>query len=146
MQVIKPAERLINALDGENAPYFSTWPDDTGVPQTLERPELSEALAKLMEFAVALKGELEVQLAEPAPQTFELKSAIVHNLISILMKNFPELPLSRGRYDRKEKRAIGSTPEFVRRAFFEITEQHDELAEDIKDTLAWVREFGPLPG
>jgi len=143
VQVIKPAERLFTALAEENSPYFSTWPNDTGITDVLHPQKLKEELQKLLDFAVALRGELECQLAEPAPQTFELKADIVGNLLSIAKKNFPEMRFSRGQYNRKERKMMGSIPEFVRRAFFEITELHDELAEDIKDTLADAWEFGP---
>ena len=101
VQVINPATRLLTALDDKNAHYFSSWPNDTGITHVLDRSESNQVLAKLLDFATALKGELEYQLAEPAPQTSELKAAIVFNILSIAMDTFPQLKFSRGQYDNR---------------------------------------------
>jgi len=107
---------------------FSTWPS-ADPPPFPDPVALSEAIRQLRDFALSLRCSLEKDVEEKINHTNELKFAIVYELVETLRDHFPDIKITRGNYDKDLRKQIGVVPEFVRRAFYEITglrERHDK--------------------
>jgi hypothetical protein len=135
-QVIGPAERLLDALDGANRPYFSEWPDEYRLPDRPHLDSAHEPLNTVREHAIALRDNLEGQLSQKIAHTSEMRYDIVTVLIDILKEHFPDIRRSRGQYDSQLRATVGAIPDYVRRAFFEITGSTEQLDAPIQQALA----------
>jgi hypothetical protein len=145
-QVIAPADRLLDALDEANRPYFAEWPDEYRLP---DRPDLDEARSRIEEVhhhATALRDSLEGQLSQKIAHTSEMRYDIVTALLDILKKHFPDIKQSRGQYDDHLRTTVGTIPDYVRRAFLEITGSTEQLDAPIQQALARPRKSEPKSG
>jgi len=145
-QVIGPAERLLDALDDANRPYFSDWPDEYRFP---DRPDLDEArdpVKTIREYATALRDSLSSQRLQKIAHTSEMRYDIVTALLDILKEHFPDVRRTRGQYDRQLGRTVGVIPDYVRRAFFEITGSTEQLDAPIQQALVRPRKSEPKFG
>lgn len=129
--VLKPTERLLDALDKNNQHMFATWPDDVSFPAFPNRPSLLNSLRQLHTFATILHDNLDWFRKENAPLNEEFRFDILFELTTLLRTHFPEVPISRGLRDR-EKGVIGSYPEFMSLAYFEIAGSKQRLEHQIK--------------
>lgn len=144
--VITPAERLLDALNGANRPYFAEWPDEYRLP---DRPDLDQArgpLTAIHDHAVAVRDNLEGQLSQKIAHTSEMRYDIVTTLLDILKEHFPDMKRSRGQYYRDLRKTVGAIPDYVRRAFFEITRCTEQLDGPIQQALARPRKIEPKSG
>lgn len=144
--VVNPAEKLLAALDDAKRPYFSEWPDEYRFP---DRPDLDatrEPLDAIREHAIALRDNLDGQLSQKIAHTSEMRYDIVTTLIDILSEHFPDIRRSRGQYDGHLRTTVGAIPDYVRRAFFEITGSTEQLDAPIQQALARRRKSEPKSG
>lgn len=145
-QVIKPAERLLDALGDANRPYFAEWPHEYRLP---DRPNLDgarEPLNAVHEHAIALRDTLDGQLSQKIAHTSEMRYDIVTALLDILKEHFPDMKRSRGQYDGDLGVTVGVIPDYVRRAFFEITGSTEQLDAPMQQALARPRKSEPKSG
>jgi hypothetical protein len=134
-QVIGPAERLLDALDDANRPYFAEWPDEYRLP---DRPDLEEArnrIEAVHRHTTALRDSLDDQLLQKIAHTSEMRYDIVTTLLDILKEHFPDVNRSRGQHYRDLRKTVGAIPDYVRRAFFEITGSTEQLDAPIQQAL-----------
>ena len=136
--VLKPIERLENALRSENDPHFRHWeeygdcrPLITGSFLT----ELSALKAKTQILSEWMKREIDGENAGKIAHTNEIRSYIVYIAIDAVRDHFPEIKLSRGNWDNKLKVMEGRTPAYVRRVFLETTGCHEPLDSKIADFI-----------
>lgn len=144
--VITPAERLLNALGEHNRPYFAEWPDEYRLP---DRPILDDARNRIEEIqrhATALRDNLNDQLSQKIAHTSEMRYDIVTALLDILKEHFPDVKRTRGQYDRQLGRTVGVIPDYVRRAFFEITGSTEQLGAPMQQALARPQKSEPKSG
>lgn len=137
--VLNPTERLLHSLGKKSQHMFATWPDDVSFPAFPNRPSLLNSLRQLHTFAKTLHDNLDWFRKENAPLSEEFRFDILFELTTLLRTYFPEVPISRGVRDR-EKCVIGSYPEFMSLAYFEITRSKQQLEHQIK---ILVKDFGP---
>ncbi len=133
--VIRPIERLKVAGDRENLPYFHHW-EDGADPKCMIADELLADLAELRAKAEDLTESLQIEIQQDISHSSEIRFDIVFNALGDLHEHFPEIKLSRGNWDREYKCSFGRVPDYVRRVFFEITEQNEKLDGVIKDVVA----------
>ncbi len=137
--VLRPIERLEDALLEQNRPHFVHWEDAlffksvTSAPRDHE--DLLSKLHELKNLARGIVAMLEVDLEMKVETTDEIRFSIVSGCIDDLRDFYPEFPLSRGNWDPELKRMIGTLPEFVRRVFLEITGHHEQLDGPIQHAL-----------
>lgn len=136
--VQKPAETLIKALNEQNKPHFSTWPDhDFQIPYE-KINEVGNLLPDLLAAANNLHDHLQYYRElekERAEHTTELKYEIVSDLIDLFAKFFPELPRTRGTYDNDLRRFTGPFPFYVQEAYLEITGVWEGLDRPIRSSI-----------
>ena len=144
--VLSPTETLLDALSESRLPYFSEWPGDRRIPARPDFGELGEKLSELRAYANALKVVLEYQLGMNAQHTPEMRYDIVGNLIDLLAEHFPEIPRTRGQYDKGLGITVGQVPDFVRRAFLEITGSSEQLDAPIQAVIGTDRKTQPKGG
>jgi hypothetical protein len=130
-RVLNPADKLLSALRIENRSMFSAWPSDLAVP---DLAPISSAIENLQRFAIELRQDLLQQQQDDAGHNDEIRSDIVDNLIYQLREHFPEIKLSRGVYE-PALGVVGAIPEYVRRAFREITDSDESLDRVIQQVL-----------
>jgi hypothetical protein len=144
--VLSPVETLLFALSERTRPYFSEWPGDRRIPARPDFAELSDKLTALRAYADALRVALDYQLGMEAPHTSEMRYDIVANLIELLAEHFPEVPRTRGQYERSQEGTVGRMPDFVRRAFREITDSDERLDATIQAVVEGERRTQPKRG
>jgi hypothetical protein len=142
-QVLNPLDRLLNALSEDNRPMFSTWPGDTPPPVKIDFKKTSDDLEQLLSFAKYLKQELRNQQSDDANHSQEIRAMIVYDIILVLREIVPELSPSRGTYDKKSKRYLGSFPEAVVSIYHEITEAYDERLDRLIASFAKSKKSKP---
>jgi hypothetical protein len=145
-QVIGPAERLLDALDDAKRPYFAEWPDEYRFP---DRPDLDEARSRIDNVyhrAMALRDSLRSQRLQKITHTSEMRYDIVTTLLDILKEHFPGIKLTRGQHDRDLRETVGIIPDYVRRAFLEITGSAEQLDAPIQQALVRPRKSEPKSG
>lgn len=134
--VLKPIERLENALDEKNDPHFRHW-EQYGDIEPLVGDDFSDALAVLKEKTQSLSNwmqqEIDGETAGKIAHTNEIRSYIVFVAMDEARKHFPDLKLSRGNWDEKHNAMMGRTPDYVRRVFLETTGAHEQLDNKIKE-------------
>jgi hypothetical protein len=138
-QVIAPVEKLLHALGEHNRPYFSEWPEEYRLG---ERPDFDEAHSRIEEIlhhATALRASMDDQLLQKFAHTSEMRYDIVAALIDLLKAHFPEVMRSHGQYDHQLGQTVGTIPDYVRRAFLEITGSAEQLDAPIQQALAQPR-------
>jgi hypothetical protein len=145
-QVIAPAERLLNALDDTNRPYFAEWPDEYRLPDRPDLGAMREPTRAVRDYAIALRDNLDDQLSQKIAHTSEMRYDIVTTLVDILKAHFPHIRRSRGQYHGHLRTTVGAIPDFVRRAFFEITGSTEQLDAPIQQALAQSRKSEPKSG
>jgi hypothetical protein len=75
------------------------------------------------------------QLEDGAPHNSEMRYDIVGSLIDLLAEHFPEISRTRGQYDKALGFTVGRTPDFVRRAYLEITDSNEQLDAPIQAAI-----------
>lgn len=146
VQVIAPVERLLDALDDANRPYFAEWPDEYRLPDRPDLDAVREPLNTVREHAIALRDNLDGQLSQKIAHTSEMRYDIVTALLDILKEHFPDIKRSRGQHYRDLRKTFGAIPDYVRRAFFEITGSTEQLDGPIQQALARPRKSEPKSG
>jgi hypothetical protein len=141
--VVAPAETLLDALSVESRPHFSDWPGYRFLRRQPNLDELRAELAALRRHARSLYFSMQRQLADGAPHNSEMRYDVVVNLIDLLAEHFPEIPRTRGQYDKALGVTVGRTPDFVRRAYREITESNEQLDAPIQAAIEIERRFQP---
>ena len=137
--VLRPIERLEDALLEQNRPHFVHWEDalffnsETSPPKGNE--DLLSRLHELKNLANGIVVSLERDLEMKVETTDEIRFSIVFGCIHDLHDFYPDFPLSRGNWDPELKQMIGTLPEFVRRIFLEITGHHEQLDGPIQLVL-----------
>jgi hypothetical protein len=144
--VLSPLEKLFDALSEGNRPYFSEWPGDRRIPARPDFVELAYKLSSLQAYAGALHVALDYQLGMNAPHNSEMRYDIVFNLVDLLAGHFPEIPRTRGQYEKSLGMTVGRTPDFVRRAFQEITGSDERLDGIIQAVIEGERKTQPRRG
>jgi hypothetical protein len=139
--VVTTAETLIDALSVENRPHFSDWPGYRFLRRRPDLDELRAELAALRRHARSLYFSMLRQLEDGAPHNSEMRYDIVGSLIDLLAEHFPEIPRTRGQYDKALGVTVGRTPDFVRRAYFEITDSNEQLDAPIQAAIEVERKF-----
>lgn len=145
-QVIGPAERLLDALDEAYRPYFAEWPDEYRLPDRPDLDDAREPLKAVREHAIALRDNLDSQLSQKIAHTSEMRYDIVIALLDILKEHFPDIKRSRGQHYRDLRKTVGAIPDYVRRAFFEITGSAEQLDGPIQQALVRPRKPEPKSG
>lgn len=145
-QVIGPAERLVDALNDANRPYFAEWPDEYRLPDRPDLDAMRGPLDAIREHATALRDNLDGQLSQKIAHTSEMRYDIVTTLVDILKAHFPDIRRSRGQYDGDLGVTVGAIPDYVRRAFREITGSTEQLDAPIQKALAQPRKSEPKSG
>ncbi len=124
----------MKALEEENRAYFSPWTAEHEIGQ----PPIDELLAtknqRVLDYAKELKSWLEYYKSKRAGLYSELKYEVVDQLIEIVRNHFPTAALSRGTHDQ-ETGYEGSTVQFLREVYFDITGVHDRLDAPIQRCL-----------
>lgn len=144
--VIGPADRLLDALDDANRPYFAEWPDEYRLPDRPDLDAVCEPLNAVREHAIALRDNLDSQLSQKIAHTSEMRYDIVTALLDILKEHFPDIKRSRGQHYRDLRKTVGAIPDYVRRAFFEITGSAEQLDGPIQQALVRARKSEPKSG
>jgi hypothetical protein len=144
--VLAPIDTLLYALSERTRPYFSEWPGDRRIPTRPDFAEVSEKLAAVHAYAEGLRVALDYQLGMKAPHNSEMRYDIVSNLIDLLAEHFPEVPRTRGQYDKSLRMTVGRMPDFVRRAFQEITGSDERLDAIIQAVVEDERRTQPKRG
>lgn len=139
-QVLNPLNRLLNALEPENRPYFSMWPHDVdeGLKRNLD--ELAEGLKVLQLMAQNTVINLVIHRRTKLPYNDLLRLHIVQRTAGILDDLVPNLKPSRGTYDRESKTFSGNYPHVIRTVFKEITGKEEPLDHLIKEVVELRRE------
>jgi hypothetical protein len=99
LNLVKPTQRLLNALSDDNAPLRSEWPDPMNAPAP-DRAVLLEELRKLYDRA----DELQHVIADRAPNTNhtqEFKADLIQAITKLFRHYFPHLPITRGVRQKK---------------------------------------------
>jgi hypothetical protein len=133
--VVAPAETLMDALSVGNRPHFSDWPGYRFLRRQPDLGELRTELAALRRHARSLYFSMLRQLEDGAPHLSEMRYDIVGNLIDLLAEHLPEVPRTRGQYDKTLGVTVGRTPDFVRRAYLEITDSNEQLDAPIQTAI-----------
>lgn len=109
--VVAPAETLLDSLSVENRPHFSDWPGYRFLRRRPHLDELRTELAALRRHARSLYFSMLRQLEDGAPHNSEMRYDIVGSLIDLLAEHFPEIPRTRGQYDKALGFTVGRTPD-----------------------------------
>lgn len=136
--VLKPIERLENALRSENDPHFRHWEEYGDCKPLITGgflTELSALKAKAQNLSEWMKREIDGENAGKIAHTNEIRSYIVYIAIDAVRDHFPDIKLSRGNWDNKLKVMEGRTPAYVRRVFLETTGRHEALDSKIADFI-----------
>lgn len=144
--MLSPLATLFDALSEANRPYFSEWPGDRRIPTRPDFADLAYKLSSLDAYAQGLHIALDYQLGMNAPHTSEMRYDIVLNLIDLLAAHFPEVPRTRGQYEKSQGGTVGRTPDYLRRAFQEITGSDERLDATIQSVVDGERRPQPKSG
>ena len=144
-QVIKPTERLLKALEPDNRPYFSDWPEEFPIRNLADLDAAAAQLEPLLAHATRLHSNLQAQLDDGISHLSEMRYDIVLNILDILREHFPEVKLSRGQHDQELGFTIGAIPDFVRAAYEEITGSREKLDAPIQSTIQLIRKSRRKP-
>jgi hypothetical protein len=142
-QVVSPAETLMVALSIQNRPHFSDWPGYRFLRRRPDLDKLRSELATLRRHARSLYVSMQRQLIDGAPHNSEMRYDIVGNLVDLLADHFPEIPRTRGQYDKALRRTVGRLPDFVRLAYLEITDVSEQLDSPIQTAIEIERKSQP---
>jgi len=95
--LVKPAQRLLEALSDDTAPLRSEWPDPMNAPEP-DRAVLRVELKKLYERADELRYCLSERASlARANHTEEFKGDLIYALTTVFRRYFPHLNASRGK-------------------------------------------------
>lgn len=97
--VLRPAEKLIDALSEENLNLLSEWPDELPSPPP-NRHALIEELTKLSNRARDLFEVLDDRKRKGSAIAQEFKIDFANALADVFERHFPHAQPSRGGYDR----------------------------------------------
>ncbi len=104
-QILKPADRLIEALSDNKLPLLSEWPEE--IQSTApNREALIAELTKLRDRAEELRDQLADRLPEEN-MTTEFLIDLGNALTKVLKDHFPQLAISRGTYDKGSSSEVG---------------------------------------
>lgn len=127
INVIKPAERLLEALTDERQPMFSRWPYPLTVPEFRDNSVLMRELSTVLESSQHLRKVLRGQQAEDTGHNQELRLEVFASLARLLRKHRPELAPSRGVYDPELRRRVGIYVDAIGIIYSKITGLQDNL-------------------
>ena len=134
--VVKPVERLLDALAEVNQPHFATWPDDSPPPPRPDPDGLAHDLDMLRAFGHFLVQQLRYQQESDAGHSQEIRAMVFCAIAPIVRQHFGvEAPASRGTYDAAEGCRVGRYPELMRLVFREITGAADLLDRLIRQEV-----------
>lgn len=145
-QVINPAEKLLDALSDNSRPYFHEWPDEYRLSERPDLDRIAPHIAELLGHGRALRDNLDGQRNDKIAHTSEMRYDIVATLVDIAREHFPEVKLARGQLYPEVGQMVGTTPEYVRRAFFEITGTNEQLDEPIRHAVPKKSKSQKKPG
>ncbi|MYM54448.1 hypothetical protein [Thalassovita mangrovi] len=97
--VVRPAEKLIEALSDESLTLLSEWPDELPSPSP-NRHALIEELTKLSNRARDLFEILDDRKRKGSAISQEFKIDFANALADVFERNFPNAQPTRGGYDR----------------------------------------------
>lgn len=133
--VISPCNKLEEALLEQNLPNFAHWENGCQLePEQIKH--LRQSLNELKQSGLSLSGTLAAEIDQDISHNSEIKHDIVFNALADLHQYFPDLPLSRGNWDTEIGNMSGSIPDYVRRFYFEVTNQNDKLNVQIQDVIS----------
>ncbi|HEY8594559.1 MAG TPA: hypothetical protein VIL84_04880 [Devosiaceae bacterium] len=138
-QVINPAQKLLGALQPEQRPHFSDWPEEYAIKNPIDLDSMSSEIEGLLDYSIRLHASLKSQLEQNVSHLSEMRYDIVYELVQLLQSHFPEIRLSRGEYYTELGKTIGTVPDFVRAAYEEITGSGEKLDAPIKSTIQLLR-------
>ena len=98
--IVRPAERLIEALSDDNLPLLSEWPDEPMSPSP-DRQVLLDNLGLLVDRARELSELLDDRKAKGSPLSREFKIDLANALTIVFERHFPAVRAARSGYDRK---------------------------------------------
>ena len=138
-QVIKPAQRLMDALQAENRPMFSTWPYPLDPPKFRDNDRLNAELTELLAETNKLRQDLRNQQADDAGHSQELRQEVFNALARLFRKHAPDVKPNRGTYDEhpdpKKRKRIGNYVDAMRLAFGTVVGRDESLDRLIRSEI-----------
>lgn len=135
INMVKPCERLLDALSDEQRPMFSTWPYPLTIPEFRDNTALKAELNAVLEFSRDLRASLQQQQSDDAGHNQELRAEIFASCARTLRRHRPELKPNRGVYDAKFRRRVGAYVEAIGLIYSEIAGQSDNLDRLIRGEM-----------
>ena len=133
--VVKPGQRLLEALQTENRPMFSTWPYPLDLPKFRNNAKLVAELSELVAEADDLRQDLRNQQADDAGHSQELRQEVFSAIARLLQKHCPDVQPNRGVYDRELRRRVGVYVDAMRLIFGKITGVQENLDRLIRSEM-----------
>jgi hypothetical protein len=133
--VVKPGQRLLEAIQTENRPMFSTWPYPLDPPKFRDNMKLMAELSELVAEADELRQGLRNQQAEDAGHSQELRQEVFSAIARLLQKHCPDVKPNRGVYDPDLRRRIGVYVDAMRLIFGKITGVEENLDRLIRSEM-----------
>lgn len=134
-EVIKPAQKILNAVSDENIPMFSTWPYPLTVPEFRDNSALVAELIKTLEHATGLRDSLRGQQEGDAAHSQELRQEIFCSIARTFRQHAPHIPPSRGEYGKQERRRRGFYVDAMRLVFLRIINEPENLDRLIRSEI-----------
>ncbi|MGC8203229.1 hypothetical protein ACP2AV_11050 [Aliiroseovarius sp. PTFE2010] len=132
--VVSPCEKLEAAFLDQSLPNFEHWEINSIFPaESIDG--IRQAIGDLKQRADGLIATMQVEIGQDISHNSEIKFTIVFDALADLHQHFPEIPLSRGNWDSEIGEMVGILPAYVRRVYFEITGEDDQLNVQIQDII-----------
>ena len=133
--VVKPGQRLLEALQTENRPMFSTWPYPLDPPKFRDNTKLVAELSELVAVADELRQDLRNQQADDAGHSQELRQEVFSAIARLMQKHCPDVKPNRGVYDSHLRRRVGIYVDAMRLIFSKITGVQENLDRLIRSEM-----------
>lgn len=133
--IVKPGQRLLEALQPENRPMFSTWPYPLDPPKFKDNAKLVAELSELVAEADELRQDLRNQQADDAGHSQELRQEVFSGIARLLQEHCPDVKPNRGVYDPELRRRVGFYVDAMRLIFGKITGVEENLDRLIRTEM-----------
>ncbi len=135
--VLNPGARLLNAIDNDMKPMFSTWPYPLTVPVFRDNGSLKNELVDLLASSTHLRDWLRSQQADDAGHSQELRQEIFNSVARLMRKHCPTVKPSRGVNDLELGRHVGVYVDAIQLIFGKITGAVDNLDRLIRGEIKY---------
>lgn len=134
-EVLKPATKLLAALENDKVPMFSDWPYPIKGVKFPDRDELLSTLQDLLDYSQILRRDLRGQQKGNESHNQEIRQEIFTDVVLVMREHIQELTISRGVYDANCHKYVGQYVDIARFIFRRISGVADQLDRLIKEEI-----------